>query len=74
MCRTQQTEDRLWSGKETEYKVTLGTVYAVPCPTKDCDVYLATPIDRTLIPDHINNKVSLLQKFVSLPTIIDQKA
>ncbi|MDF0706254.1 hypothetical protein [Flagellimonas okinawensis] len=50
-CRTQQTEDRLRSGKETEYKGTQGTVYAVPCPTTGCDVYLSTPIDGTLIPD-----------------------
>ncbi|MDF0708598.1 hypothetical protein [Flagellimonas okinawensis] len=30
MCRTHQAEDRLWSGKETEYKGTTGTALCRP--------------------------------------------
>lgn len=30
MCRMHQTEDRLWSGKETEYKETKGTAICRP--------------------------------------------
>jgi hypothetical protein len=38
MCRTLQTEDRLCSGKETEYKGTKGAALCRPLSETGCEV------------------------------------